>query len=218
MGASADNFLTTPLAQSLPQLVDARTQDKDQLTPQAIPATITKVLAEGKIQVKAEMQGNFTIPNITIGGNYGEWMRQAVAVGDKGYLLLGDYYTGGQTNLGGGTAGYRDRFNLTTAIFHPVSNTSFASNANRNLNATLISGPQGAVINDKTGNTTITVNGTVITATVGTNYEISISGSNIFINVPTTSTLYLGGNGQTGTYAPVSTTSGPAINVQARIS
>jgi hypothetical protein len=217
----AENALTTALVQSIPRLVDSRSQDKDQISPQAIPVTITKILAEGKLQVKAEIQGNFTIPQMVIAVNYGEWLRHAHAVGDKGYVLLGDYYTGGQTNLGGGTASYRGqgRANLTTAVFHPLSNTKFATNANRNLNATLVSGPQGAVINDKTGNTTITANGTVITLTIGSTLEISMSGNNIFIQVPTGGKLFLGGNGTTGTYSPVQTQSGtPSINVEARIS
>jgi hypothetical protein len=216
----AENALTTALVQSIPRIVDSRSQDKNQGSPQAIPVTITKILAEGKLQVQAATQGNFTIPQMVIAINYGEWLRHAHAVGDKGYVLLGDYYTGGQTNLGGGTASYRGqgRANLTTAVFHPLSNTQFATNANRNLNATLVSGPQGAVINDKTGNTTITVNGTTITSTVGSTCEISISGSEIFIQVPTGGTLFLGGNGSTGTYALVETVSGPSINVKARIS
>jgi hypothetical protein len=172
------------------------------------------------IEVQAQLQGNFTLTKMVIAVHYGEWMRHAHAVGDKGYVILGSNYTGGQTNLGGGTASYRGeaRGNLTTAAFHPLSNTKFKTNANRNLSASLLSGPQGAVINDSKGNTTITANGTVITLTVGSTLEISMSGSNIFIQVPTGGNLFLGGNGTTGTYSPVTTTAGPSINVQARVS
>ena len=97
MGSSADNSLTTPIHKSIPRLVDSRTQDKQQISPQAIPATVTKILSEGKIEVQAELHGKFTISKFSIAVNYGEWFRQAVAVGDKGYLLLGDYYTGDWT-------------------------------------------------------------------------------------------------------------------------
>lgn len=200
---SAQNSLTTPLIKSIPSLVDSRSQDKNQISPQAIPVTISKVIAEGMIEVQGQLQGNFTLTKMVIAVHYGEWLRHGHAVGDKGYVILGSNYMGGQTNLGGGTASYRGeaRGNLTTAAFHPLSNTKFKTNANRNLSASLVSGPQGAVINEPTGN-----------------FEMVVNGTKISIKVPTGSTLFLGGDGVTGTYSPVVTSAGPSINVKARIS
>jgi hypothetical protein len=221
MGSSADNYLTTPLANSLPALVDSRTQDKSQISPRAIPVSISNPQAEGKIEVQAEMKGNFTLPKMTIGANYGEWIRPPIVTGDKGYVVLGDFYTGGQTNLGGGTASYRGegRGNLTTAIFHPVSNTKFASNPNRNLNAALISGPQGAVVQDAAGKTILTINGTKFNYTDhdGNQVVVDMSSSKIYIKLGSGFKLYLGGDGITGTYGNVSTSAGFCTSVFARV-
>lgn len=221
MGSSADNFLTTPLANSLPALVDSRTQDKAQISPRSIPVTVTQVTDEGKIQVKAEMQGNSTLPTMTIAGNYGEWIRPAVVAGDKGYVVLGDNYMGGQTNLGGGTASYRGeaRANLTTSVLNVVSNTNFKTNPKRNLNASLISGPQGAVIQDGAGNTVLTINGTEFNYTDhdGNQVVVDMSASKIYIKLGSHFKLYLGGDGMIGTYGNVSTTAGPCASVFARV-
>ena len=147
------------------------------------------------VTVKAEMQGNYTIPQITIPQAYSAWIREPTQVGDKGFAVSTDYYLGGQSGLGGGTANFRGRSNLTSLVFMPVSQKTFAVLPSRNLNAALIAGPQGAVIQDQNGNSIVTV-----------------SDTKICLNPKTTSIMiYVGGDGSTGSYAPLVTTSGPCL-------
>jgi len=190
-------------------------QDGKMQTPQEIPVTIAKVNNDETVNVNAETQGppNWTIDKFTVAQDYGEWIRPPNVVGTKGVLTsAASYYTGGMTNLGGGTANYRDRANMTTMLFRPVSNTKFATNNNRNFNATLISGPQGAVINDAKNITNITVNGSIITISASSgSVQIELTASAIYVN-PGSGNVYLGA-GSGGSFANVETTSGPSPNV-----
>jgi hypothetical protein len=209
--------LITPLSLTLPHTMDGRTQDKHQVTPQEIPVTVASVIGEF-VKVKAEMHGSFTIPQFEVAGNWGEFIRPPIVVGSKGHASAADYYLGGMTGLGGGTADYRDRGNLTTHVFRAVSQKNFPTNTHRNTQASLISGPQGAVINDAQQKTTIVVNGTVITSAIGTTITIYSDANKVYINPPPGMIVYLGGDGNSGTYDFVLTASSVSINVKARIS
>jgi len=163
---AADNALVTPLAFSLPAAVDQRAQNKTQIAPKDIAATVTKIAGE-MVEVSVEAQGNFTIPKITVPQGYSEWIRPPTQVGDKGHVISSDYYIGGQSNLGGGTANYYGRANLTPAVWHPVSQDKFKNNTNRDMNAVFLNGPNGVVMQDTKGQCVLTLTPTGIVIKIG---------------------------------------------------
>lgn len=197
----ADNSLVTPQVFTLPRAIESRTQDKQQISGRFIPVTVTKVKGEGQITVKAEMVANgpYTIPQMTIPGAYSQWNRPAIVAGDKGFVLQPDYYIGGQSDLGGGTAGFHYTANLTNSVFIPVSSTKWSK---RDMNSNFISGPMGVILQDKDGNGIV---------------QIDTTNKKIIVNPKSGWTCFLGGDGSTGTYDFVMTASGPSINVKARI-
>ena len=198
----ADNALVTPLVYHGEQAITSRTQDKQQQTPQQIPATIVST-SGGLATVKAEMHGNFTIPQTQypIAG-YSEWFRPPVVNGDKGWLVSADYYLGGQSGLGGGVANFRGRANLTNMVWQPISEKSFSSNNTWDNQAFLIAGPNGAKIMDAAGNAIV---------------QVDVTNKKIIVNPHNTQYMvYLGGDGVTGSYSNVSTTGGPCPRVFGR--
>ena len=217
MGGKSD-ALVTPLVWGYEQATKGRAQNRQQIQPKLIPVTVTKVDGE-TITVKADMQGNYTIPEIEIPQSYSAWIRQPTQVGDKGLALASDFYLGGQSDLGGGTSNFYPRGNLTSLTFIPVSQTNFPVIPHRNLNATLVTGPQGAVVQDSASNTVLTVDGQKMTYVDNKGNKVLVdTGSNtIKIVLGHGSQLYLGGDGVTGTYGQVATTAGPCASVFARV-
>lgn len=195
-----------------------RTQDRHQLQPKLIPVTVTRVNGE-TITVKADMQGNFTIPEIEIPQSYSAWIRQPTQVGDKGLALASDFYLGGQSDLGGGTSNFYPRGNLTSLTFIPISQTDFPVIPHRNLNATLITGPEGAVIQDPDNNTVLTINGKKLSYVDNKHNKVIIDTetNTIKIVLGHGSKLFLGGDGVEGVYGRVSTDEGPCQSVFARV-
>lgn len=202
----ADNALVTPIVWGTESAINERAQNHIQNTPRQIPVSITKIMGE-LVQVKAEMQGTpykpFNIPQIEYPQLFSAWIREPTQVGDKGYLTNADFYLGGQSGLGGGVANFRGRANLTNMVFSPLSQKSFPSNPTRDLNSVFINGPNGAIIQDQHGNGIVQVD--------NTNKKITVNpkGGGWVV--------YLGGDGVTGTYAPVLCVGDvPCINVMGR--
>jgi hypothetical protein len=155
----SDNALVAPLWRSLPLHSQKQTQDGIQKTPKSLPVSVVSVQGE-LVTVKVEAQGKFTIDHFQVAQGYSEWMRGATQIGDKGYVTAADFYIGGMTGLGGGTADYRDRSNLTPMVFFPVSQKQFATNPNRDLNALFLNGKTGTVNQDTAGQSVHTVHPT----------------------------------------------------------
>lgn len=207
---AADNALVTPLVFSHPRAIDKRTQDKQQAGPQAIPVSVVQVIGE-LVKVKAEVNSQFTIPQTLMPQAFSQWVRPPTQVGDKGFAVSADFYLGGQSGLGGGTANLYGRANLSTLVFMPVSQKSFSS---RNLNQVFINGPQGVLIQDQDGHCTINVTATTITLTDSFGNKVIMESGKIAL-VPS-GEVYLGGDGTTGSFDFVQTVSGASTNVKAR--
>jgi hypothetical protein len=168
----SDNSLVAPLWRSLPAHTRKQTQDSQQKKPQKIPVSVVSVQGE-LVTVKVEAQGNYTIDQFQVAQAYSEWLRGATQVGDKGYVTAADFYIGGMTGLGGGTADYRERANLTNMVFFPVSQKQFATNPNRDPNAIFINGKTGTVNQDTAGKSVHTVHPT--SGITGTTQQASIT-------------------------------------------
>ncbi|EEF27063.1 conserved hypothetical protein [Ricinus communis] len=105
----------------------------------------------------------WTLKPITIPKAESPWIRMPTQEGDTGVTLPADVYLGGVSGLGGGTASFRRRGNLSALVFVPVSN---ASSAPIDPNAAQVQGPNGAIIRTTEGTTSSIVtnqNGTTIT-------------------------------------------------------
>lgn len=137
----ADNYSKLPLQRSLNRVAIARAAQAIEDTGNALPCRVTKV-SGAIVTVEFEMQGTWTLPPITIPKAEGPWIRMPTQIGDKGVTMPADAYLGGISGLGGGTADFRRRGNLSALVFVPVSN---ANSAPDDPNAAQVCGPNGMI-------------------------------------------------------------------------
>ncbi|KPJ34740.1 hypothetical protein BMUNKI379_11635 [Burkholderia multivorans] len=137
----ADNYSKLPLQRSLNRVAIARAAQAIEDTGNALPCRVTKV-SGAIVTVEFEMQGTWTLPPVTIPKAESPWIRNPTQVGDKGVTMPADAYLGGISGLGGGTADFRRRGNLSALVFVPVSN---ANSAPDDPNAAQVCGPNGMI-------------------------------------------------------------------------
>jgi hypothetical protein len=175
----ANNAQKTPLARSLHELGDIKSQDWLQRLPQRMPATVVAV--DGPL-ITVSLSGNwgaFPIPTITIPKDESQWAREPTQVGDKGYINGIDYYIGGQSGQGGGNADLLPRANLTNATFQPISQKSLPV---VDYNAYTISGPNGVVLEDKEKQCVFTLTPTGIAVTAPEQIVFTVAGLTFTFN------------------------------------
>lgn len=181
MSGSFNSPQTTPFARSLTQFTEGKVNVLSQLNGQQLPCSVVAV-NNAIVTVKIEAQSNMTFPHITVPQAISRYARPPTQVGDKGYLTAADVYLGGVTGLGGGVATYgKMEANLTTLIFVPLSSTDASKFPVVDPNAYHITGPNGAVIQDDSNASNITVTPSAITITQGS-ASITLSGGNIQIS------------------------------------
>ena len=159
----ADNAQKLPLQQSLNRLAMKRDNDSQQVQPKVLPVSVVSV-SGAFVTVKFEVQSGFTLPNVTVPKAESAYLRTPTQAGDQGYLVPSDFYIGGVSGQGGGTANAYPRANLTNGVFLPVSRKSFAT---VDANKTQVGGPNGSIVGtldgtvnlniDKTGNAVFTL-------------------------------------------------------------
>ncbi|MBR8434829.1 hypothetical protein KDW37_29120 [Burkholderia cenocepacia] len=137
----ADNYAKLPLQRSLNRVAIARAAQAIEDTGNALPCRVTKV-SGSIVTVEFEMQGTWTLPPVTIPKAESSWIRNPTQVGDKGITVPADAYLGGISGLGGGTADFRRRGNLSALVFLPVSN---AGSGPDDPNAAQVCGPNGMI-------------------------------------------------------------------------
>ncbi|MBU9566231.1 hypothetical protein [Burkholderia multivorans] len=137
----ADNYSKLPLQRSLNRVAIARAAQAIEDTGNALPCRVTKV-SGAIVTVEFEVQGKWTLQPVTIPKAESPWIRMPTQIGDKGVTLPADVYLGGISGLGGGTADFRRRGNLTALVFVPVSN---ANSAPDDPNAAQVCGPNGMI-------------------------------------------------------------------------
>lgn len=168
----SDNAQKTPLVDSLNKFVDAKSKDFDQLLGKRIPASLVSIDETGTIAtVKFEIESDVvTIPNVTCPIAGSEWTRVPYQPGTKGYVVPADYYMGGMSGLGGGTATFSQLPNLSNAVFVPVGNADLESTDNPNWH--IIIGPDGAMLRTQDGSVSLLLTkdgGVAIEAPLGGN-------------------------------------------------
>ncbi|AOJ69333.1 MULTISPECIES: hypothetical protein [Burkholderia] len=174
----ADNYAKLPLQKSLNRLAIDRAQKAIEDTGNALPCRVTKVTG-AIVTVEFEMQGTWTLPPVRIPKAESPWVRMPTQVGDKGVTMPADAYLGGVSGLGGGTADFRRRGNLSALVFVPVSN---ASSAPDDSNAAQVCGPNGMIARTTQGPTSsCVVNQSGVTLTFESG-SLSVTGAGIVMS------------------------------------
>jgi hypothetical protein len=145
-----DNAQKVPLARSLEAFGLRKAQSAIDLLGQSLPASVVAVPSSGIVKVKVELTNlPFTIPQITVPIFGAEYLRLPIQVGMKGAVMAFDYYLGGMTGLGGGTADLTPRPNLSNLVFAPLGSTAWS--VVEDPNAVVLYGPNGAILRDAQG-------------------------------------------------------------------
>ena len=169
--------MTSPVkisaAESLHRFALKKVTDTIQQTGKGLPCSVVSV-AGGIITVKPEIVTKKTIPNLTVPLFGPIYIRYPIQKGDLGVLLPFEYYLGGVSGLGGGTAGLDRRGNLSALVFLPIANTDWAAVDPNSVN---INGPNGVVLRDTTSACTFTLTPTSIHIDAPSDYKITVGGS-----------------------------------------
>ena len=78
-----------------------------------------------------------------------EFLRFPLKAGVKGYLLPSDYYLGGMSGLGGGTARLTRQGNLSSLVFFPIGNSG--NSPMEDPEKTELYGDTGVILKSKDG-------------------------------------------------------------------
>jgi hypothetical protein len=191
----SDDFAKLWLQDNLNQLATTRAGQAIKSLGRALPCRVTSVT--GKI-VTVEFQMDtspWTLQPITIPKAESPWLTEPTQVGDTGITVPADVYLGGISGLGGGTADFRKRGNLTALIFVPVGTKAFSP---IDPNAAQLQGPNGAILRTTTGTTSsIVTNSTGTTVTYGS-VSLTVNASGVTIAVGS-ETFTIGPSGATST-------------------
>lgn len=183
-----------PPSVSTSQAILKRVQQAIDITGKSLPATVAQVISSGIVVVNFEVsQTPFTLPQVTLPVHGTEYIRVPFQVGMKGYVNSADYYLGGMSGLGGGTADFSQRGNLTTLVFCPLGNTAW-STTDIDPNLLCQYGPNGIRLMDAGRNCILTLTATGITVTIGgtTVWTLSTTANASTVNLTTTADVKTG--------------------------
>lgn len=178
--------LKLPLALSLNDFARKKVFDQLQIEGKALPATVVSV-AGSIVTVEFAVTSLYTLPQITCPLFGPEYIRYPIQKNCRGVVFAADVYMGGMSGLGGGTADLSQRANLTTLVFFPCGNVDFFE---VDPNALVAYGPNGVVLRDQGGASTLTLTPTdlttntpeTVTINAGTSITLNVGGINIVIN------------------------------------
>lgn len=175
----ADNAQKTPFASSLNRWGHKVAKAATNVLGQSVPASLKAApgpIVEVNYEVKnAALPGNVQMP--VLGSRY---YRAPFQAGEKGMAIASDYYMGGMSGLGGGTADLSQHGNLATQAWTPVGHTDWPS-VDPNMNV-VTGGPSGVLIrNSESPGATFTMTGTAITLSCG-GHTIVINSTGVVID------------------------------------
>ncbi len=151
------SYLKTPLARTLPALIQSIVQQQIDRLGKALPGTV-KTISGAIVGVNFEVQGDnglpLTLPVVEMPLFGPEYIRYPVQVGDKGVCFPCDVYLGQMSGLGSGSAVMRRDPNLTNLVFFPIGNKNWSS---VDTQAVTIYGPNGVVLRDSNSTSTLTL-------------------------------------------------------------
>ena len=181
------NEQKTPLARTLPLLVDRRIRDALDLRGKKLPGRVHAV-SGAIVTVSFDLSG-LLLPLVKMPLAGSEYVRLPIQPGDLGFCTTADRYLGGVSGLGQATAADNvQQGNLSALVWEPLGNVNWSA---VDPDAVTIYGPNGVVFRDTAGHTvaTLTPSGLVITAqtdfqvTVAGGPQISMSASQISLQV-----------------------------------
>jgi len=122
-----------------PQLIKRKVNDGVEhglsVRGESLPCTVQEIIDKG-LQVKVKIEiSDIQYPIITIPVMASEHFRFPVKSGDKGIAIPCNYYLGGITDNGGGTASSFMANNLNDLVFIPVSSIKWDKGDNRYITA-----------------------------------------------------------------------------------
>jgi len=190
----ADNFAKLWLQKRQNQLAINRAAQEVQKQGRALPCRVTAISGQ-IVTVAFEMDTSpWTLQPISIPKNESPWVIQSTQIGDKGVTMPSDVYLGGISGLGGGTASFTRRGNLSALVFVPVGNTSTTP---IDPNATQVQGPNGVISRTTTGTTSqVVTNTSGTTVTFGTN-SVVVNEDEIALNFGAATSLVVNASGIT---------------------
>lgn len=190
----ADNFSKLPLQKSQNQLAINRAAQEIQKQGRALPCRVTAVTGS-IVTVAFEMDTSpWTLQPIEIPKGESPWIRMPTQVGDTGVTMPADVYLGGISGLGGGTANFTRRGNLSALVFVPVSNSGSPP---IDQNAAQVQGPNGVISRTTTGTTSqVATNTSGTTVTFGTN-TVVVNETEIALNFGGATSLVVNASGIT---------------------
>jgi len=174
----ADNAQKTPFSRSMQRFTSGVAKQANRILGKSVPATISKI-AGPIVTVNYEVQ-NANLPGQVqmpvLGSRY---YRPPYVQGEKGFAVSSDYYLGGMSGLGGGTADLSQRGNLTTQAWAPVGNSGWPS-VDPNTNV-VTGGSNGVLIRDSEGAAcTLALTSSGVVITIGANV-VTISSSGVTV-------------------------------------
>lgn len=206
---SSDTSRKTPLVPSLQQIAGLRAADAIMAQAQELPCQVTAVTGQ-LVTVSIQVFGqpfSGAVPNITvpIATSIYDWW--PVRVGDLGVLKKSDAYLGAISGIGGGTANFTRRGNLSTLYFQPVSNMAWTLPAVAGGNATVrvVQGPAGVGLQNLAGDTKVLVNKDGVNINVQGMVTVDIKSDHVTITVPSGKRINMTAG---GTLSPVMTVAG----------
>lgn len=177
----SDNARRLHLPVSLDALARQRAADGDTLQGKGLPCHVVRIVSSNMVEIAFDIKGPYTLPNVTVPVASPEYARIPHQVGDRGIATPLDYYQGGVSGQGGGTADYTQRGNLTNLRFEGIGKTQLPGNAD--LDAHVLYGKNGVVLHDldadgnKHAVVTITPEKIVIDLTNSTSKTVEIRGT-----------------------------------------
>lgn len=175
----------TPMSRTLNRWGQRKALEAIERTGLALPGAIQAV-SGSIVTINFEVDG-LTLPLTKMPVAMSRYARLPIQVGDLGMAMPSDYYLGGISGLGGGTADTTQPGNLSALVWVPVANSNFPA---VDPNAVVLTAPNGVVLKDDNGhvNLTLPTNGLVsltsqvaISLTVGSQ-TIVINTTGVFIN------------------------------------
>lgn len=175
----ADNAQVTPFARSLQRFTSTVSRAATRILGQSVPATLAEIsgpIVKVNFEVThANLPGMVEMP--VLGSRY---YRPPYQSGEKGFALSADYFMGGMSGLGGGTADLSQRGNLATAAWTPVGNKSWPG-VDPDTNV-VTGGPNGITLRDsESPGATITLQNDAIVLSCG-GHNITIDSAGVIID------------------------------------
>jgi hypothetical protein len=142
----SDNAKKLPIPVSIDAAARQRAADGDHMQGKGLPCHVVRRVSSNMVEIAFDITGPFTLPNVIVPVDAPQYARIPYQEKDKGIAVPLDYYQGGVSGLGGDTADYTQRGNLTNLRFKGIGQKELPGNAD--LDAHVLYGKKGVVLHD----------------------------------------------------------------------